>query len=63
MAPIAGHGTLLQHAVATNETLGIWASALGCAPSEVTEVVRRAGLPIEKLWNSICATAHAREVH
>jgi hypothetical protein len=37
-----------------DEVLHIWAKALGCPANQVTDVVRRAGLPIEeKFWNSI----------
>jgi len=42
-----------QRAAEMNETLRIWANALGCPAAQVAEVVRRAGLPMEKLWNSL----------
>ena len=43
----------LQRATETDEVLHVWAKALGCPADQVTDVVRRAGLPIEKLWKSI----------
>jgi hypothetical protein len=37
-----------------DEVLRVWAKALGCPMNQVTDVVRRAGLPIEeKFWYSI----------
>ena len=48
----------LQRAAAMHEVLGVWAKAFGCATNQVTEVARKAGLPMEKLWNSIDAASH-----
>jgi len=45
------------------EILRVWGSALGCNPLQVTEVVAKAGLPMEKLWNSIDAAFCARRLH
>ena len=50
----------LQRAAEMNAVLRVWASALGCRTSQVTEVVRRAGLPMEKLWNSMDAASRLR---
>jgi len=47
-----------QRAAQVNQVLAIWARAFGCPVSEVTNVVRRSGLPMEKLWNSISAGVH-----
>jgi hypothetical protein len=49
----------LQRAAAIDEVLGVWAKAFGCATNQVTEVARKAGLPIEKLWNCVDAASHA----
>ncbi|MEO5764798.1 MAG: hypothetical protein ABIR52_05760 [Casimicrobiaceae bacterium] len=47
-----------RHAAAvTHHVLGVWARALGCREDQVTDVLSRAGLPIEKLWNSIDAAS------
>ena len=44
----------LQRTTEMDEVLRIWAKALGCPMDQVTDVVRRAGLPIEeKFWYSI----------
>ena len=42
------------------EGLRIWARALGCSPSQVADTVCRAGLPIEKLWNSLNVSPRGR---
>ena len=55
MEPLAASRSPLQRAAEINEVLRIWASAFGCSTHQVTDVVARAGLPIEKLWNSINA--------
>jgi len=44
------------------EVLRVWANALGCTPQQVTDVVAKAGLPMEKLWNSIDAGFPFRRV-
>ena len=49
-----------ERAAAINAVLRIWAKALGCSTSQVTEVITRSGLPMEKLWNSV-AIASSRE--
>ena len=38
------------------EALRVWAKALGCRPDQVVHVIRRAGLPEEKLWRSLART-------
>ena len=43
----------IQRASHVDEVLRAWANAIGCSANQVTEVARRAGLPIEKLWHSI----------
>jgi hypothetical protein len=58
MATITEIPTPLQRAAQVNQVLAIWARAFGCSAGEVTNVVRRAGLPMEKLWNSISAGVH-----
>ena len=52
-----------QRAAEMFEVLRVWGNALGCNPLQVTEVVARAGLPMEKLWNSIDAAFGARRLH
>ena len=49
----------IQRATELDEVLRVWGKALGCPTNQVTDVVRRAGLPIEKLWNSM--NRHRRE--
>jgi hypothetical protein len=49
--------------VRINEGLRIWARALGCSPGQVADVVARAGLPIEKLWNSLNVAPGASRVN
>ena len=58
MATVTEINTPFQRAAQVNQVLVIWARAFGCPVSEVTNVVRRAGLPMDKLWNSISAGAH-----
>ena len=53
----------MQRSVAIQNVLRVWAAALDCPISQVAEVVRKAGLPIEKLWNSIDATANGHSVY
>jgi len=53
----------LQRAARTNEVLRVWASAFGCATHQVTDVARKAGLPMEKLWNSIDAASELHGAH
>jgi len=43
-----------------NEVLRVWAQAIGCPVNQVTDVVRKAGLPMEKLWNSMSAGSGLR---
>ena len=50
----------LQRATEMNDVLRVWAQALGCPVNQVTDVVRRAGLPMEKLWNSMNAASDLR---
>ena len=50
----------LQRATEINEVLRVWAQAIGCPVNQVTDVVGRAGLPMEKLWNSINAASDLR---
>lgn len=52
-----------QRAAEMFEVLRVWANALGCSPQQVTDVVARAGLPMEKLWNSIDAAFTVRRMH
>jgi len=51
-----------QRAAEMFEVLRVWANALGCTPQQVTDVVAKAGLPMEKLWNSIDAGFTLRRV-
>jgi hypothetical protein len=51
-----------QRAAEMFEVLRVWANALGCTPQQVTDVVAKAGLPMEKLWNSIDAGFTFRRV-
>jgi len=53
MTPTTMSPSPRQRAAEMNETLRIWANALGCSTAQVAEVVRQAGLPMEKLWNSL----------
>ena len=55
--------TPMQRSVAIQKVLRVWAAALDCPTSQVADVVRKAGLPIEKLWNSIDATANGHLVY
>ena len=50
----------LQRAAEMNEVLCVWAQAIGCPVNQVTDVVRKAGLPMEKLWNSMSAGSGLR---
>ena len=43
----------LDRAAEMNAVLRVWARAFGCSTNQVTDVARRAGLPMEKLWNSM----------
>ncbi len=52
--------SLQQRLSVTQEVLAVWARAFGCSPDQVTETVARAGLPMEKLWNSINARTARR---
>ena len=47
----------LDRAEAMHRVLRIWAKAIGCSTAQVTDVVTRAGLPMEKLWNSLAAAS------
>ena len=47
----------LQRAAEINAVLRVWAKAFGCSTNQVPDVARRAGLPMEKLWNSINAAS------
>jgi len=49
-----------ERAAAIDAALRVWAKAIGCSTSQVTDVITRAGLPMEKLWNSV-AIASRRE--
>lgn len=54
MATLTPPRSPLQRVTEMDEVLHIWAKALGCPANQVTDVVHRAGLPIEeKFWNSI----------
>ena len=53
----------LHRAVEMNEVLRVWAQAIGCPVNQVTDVVRKAGLPMEKLWNSMNAGSGLREAN
>jgi hypothetical protein len=58
MATLTPLRSPLQHAAEMDKVLRIWAKALGCPMNQVTDVVRRAGLPIEeKFWYSIARGA------
>ena len=60
MATGTMHPSPLQRAAEVNDVLRVWAKAIGCPVNQVTDVVRRAGLPMEKLWNSINAASDLR---
>jgi hypothetical protein len=52
-----------QRAAGIQDVLRVWASALGCSTAQVTDVVSKSGLPMEKLWNSINAVLHSRRMN
>jgi len=45
---------------AVDAALRIWAKAIGCSTNQVTDIVTRAGLPMEKLWNP-CGRGERRD--
>ena len=49
-----------ERSAALSEVLHVWARAFGCPVNEVTSVAVKAGVPIEKLWNSIRRRASDR---